>query len=55
LDQDEDNIFKKRQIEIAKKTLRMPDAMVNIIGRMTKAEAREILKKYNVSESEKRI
>jgi len=50
---DEDDIFKKRQIEIAKKTLRMPDAMVNIIGGMTKAEAREILKKYGVSEDSK--
>jgi len=50
---DEDDIFKKRQIEIAKKTLRMPDAMVNIIGGMTKAEAREILKKYGVNEGPK--
>lgn len=49
---DEDDIFKKRQIEIAKKTLRMPDAMVGVIGGMTKEEAKEILKKYGVSESE---
>jgi hypothetical protein len=42
--------FIQRQIEIAKKTLKMPGAMVGVMGGMTKAEAKEILKKYGVSE-----
>jgi len=44
---DEDDIFKKRQIEIAKKTLRMPDAAAGVMGQ-SKEEAREILKKFGV-------
>ena len=49
---DEDDIFKKRQIEIAKKTLNMPDAMVAVAGGPSKAEAREILKKFGIKTSE---
>lgn len=35
----------KHQLKIAKKTLKMPDAMVGIMGGMTKEEARKIIKK----------
>ena len=38
----------KHQIAIAKKTLKMSDLLVNLMGGMTKEEAKEILKKYNV-------
>jgi len=37
------------QIQIAKKTLRMPDAMLGVMGGMTKEEAKEILRKHNVT------
>jgi mannose-6-phosphate isomerase-like protein (cupin superfamily) len=37
------------QIQIAKKTLKMPDAMVGVMGGMTKEEAKEILRKNNVT------
>lgn len=42
----------KHQIEIAKKTLRMPDAMAKVMGGMTKEEARELLKKYRIKFNE---
>jgi hypothetical protein len=38
------DIFWKRQVEIAKKTMKMPDAILGVIGGQTKAEAREILR-----------
>lgn len=41
---EEKDIFKKRQTEIAKKTLKMPDAMANVMGGPTKKEAEEFLK-----------
>ncbi len=40
------------QIQIAKKTIRMPDAMANVMGGMTKDQAREILKKRGISFNE---
>jgi hypothetical protein len=36
------------QIQIAKKTLKMPDQMVAVMGGMTKEEAKEILRKHSV-------
>jgi hypothetical protein len=41
------------QIQIAKKTLRMPGAMANVMGGMTKEEAKEILSKRGIKFSEK--
>ena len=41
------------QIQIAKKTIRMPGAMANVMGGMTKEEAREILKKRGIKFDEK--
>lgn len=38
------DVFKKHQIIIAKKTLKMNDIGARIMGGMTKDEAREILK-----------
>lgn len=38
----------RHQIEIAKRTLRMPDALLGIMGGPTKEEAKEILRKYEV-------
>lgn len=46
------DIFAKRQIDIAKKTLKMSDAGAKIMGGMTKEEAREILKKYKIKFNE---
>ena len=34
-------------MHIAQQALQMPDAMVMILGGMTKAETREMLKQYN--------
>lgn len=39
------DVFKKHQLAIARRTLRMPDALLNMIGGMTKEEARKILEK----------
>lgn len=39
------DVFHHHQTLVAKKTLRMPDAMVNVLGGQTKEEAREHLKK----------
>lgn len=46
------DIFAKRQIDIAKKTLKMNDVMAKVMGGMTKEEARAILKKYNIKFNE---
>lgn len=37
-------IPEKHQLKIARKTLKMPDAMVGVMGGMTKAEARTIVR-----------
>ena len=42
------SVFDKHQIAIAKKTLKMNDVGVLIMGGMTKEEARAILRKFNV-------
>lgn len=39
----------KHQIAIAKQTLKMPDAMVGVMGGMTKEQARELLHRLGVS------
>lgn len=39
------SVFDKHQLRVARKTLNMPDAMVGILGGITKAEAREIIKR----------
>lgn len=39
-------VFDKHSIKIAKQTLRMPDAMVGVMGGTNKAEARAILRKF---------
>ena len=39
------DVFAKHQISIAKKTLKLSDAGALILGGMTKAEAREILRR----------
>jgi len=40
------DIFERRKLEIAKKTLKMNPVMVNIMGGMTIKEAKEIIRKY---------
>jgi len=39
------NVFKKHQLAIARKTLKMSDEAVFILGGMTKDEAKRIIKK----------
>jgi hypothetical protein len=39
------SVFDKHQLKIARDTLRMPDAMVGVMGPPTKAEAREIIRR----------
>ena len=46
-----DDVFFKHQVNIAKKTLKMNDVGVSIMGGMTKEEAREILRKAGWSDS----
>lgn len=43
------DVFAKHQVRIAQQTLRMPDAMVGVMGGMTKEQAREILRRYGIS------
>lgn len=43
------------QIQIAKRTLKMPDAILGVMGGMTKEQAREILKKYGAEKDEKAL
>jgi len=45
----------QHQITIAKKTLKMPDAILGVMGGMTKEQAKEILKKYNVKETDEEL
>lgn len=45
-----ENVFDKNQLKIAKATLKMTDAGANVMGGMTKDEAREFLKKIGWSE-----
>jgi len=42
------DVFAQHQIKIAKDTLKMPDAMVGVMGGPSKAEALEILKRYGI-------
>lgn len=44
--------FTKHQINVARKTLNTPDAIVNILGGITKEEARAILRKHNIKVKE---
>ena len=39
-----ENVFLMHQINIAKRTINMPDAILNVLGGMTKEEAKKILK-----------
>jgi hypothetical protein len=43
------SVADQHQINIAKKTLKMNDAMAKVMGGMTKEEARAILKKHGIS------
>lgn len=42
------NVFLLHQIAIAKKTINMPDAILNVLGGMTKNEAIKILQENNI-------
>jgi len=44
-----DNVFLMHQINIAKKTINMPDAILNVLGGMTKKEAKKILIDNNIN------
>jgi hypothetical protein len=46
------NVFDYHQTQIAKKTLRMPDAMVGVMGGMNKDESRKHLKKMGWTDSQ---
>ena len=39
------SVFEKHQINIARKTLNMPDGIVGVMGGMTKKEAKEFIEK----------
>ena len=40
------NIFEKNQLNIARKTLKMNDVMINVMGGMTKEEAKKIIQRH---------
>ena len=42
------DIFLNHQINIALKTIKIPEAILNVMGDMTKKEAKEILIKNNI-------
>lgn len=46
--QKNENVFLMHQIKIAKKTINMPDAILNVLGGMTKDEAKKILTENKV-------
>ena len=46
-------IFDKRKLAIAKKTIKMPDAMVFALCGMTKEEAKHILQQYRNKENKR--
>lgn len=48
----EDDVFKKHQLAIAKRTLKAPDAMVAVMGGMDKDEARRFLKSIGWSDEQ---
>ena len=43
-----ENVFLLHQINIAKKTLKMNDIFINVMGGMTKKEAIKILQENNI-------
>jgi hypothetical protein len=45
-------IPQQHQIEIAKRTLRAPDAMVAVLGGMDKAQARKVLSEAGYSDGQ---
>lgn len=47
------SVQEQHQLKIARQTLRMSDAMVYVMGGMTKEEARQIIKKLTGKESKK--
>ncbi len=49
----EKDIPYEHQLSIAKKTLKMPDAMVGVMGGMSKKEAQEFMRKHNAKETKK--
>ena len=51
----EKDIFRKAQVKIAKKTLNMPDEILNVIGGMTKDEAKQVLKRKKKKVKESKI
>ena len=46
-----DNVAERHRIAIARRTLRLSDEGAFVLGGMTKAEARELLKRHNKKES----
>lgn len=49
------NIVRKHQLKIARKTIRMTDSAVKILGGMTKEEARQIINREKVVRQGKKI
>lgn len=45
------SVPEQHQLAIAKKTLRMPDVMAEVMGGMTKQQAREVLKRIGWSDA----
>jgi hypothetical protein len=45
------SVFDKHQLKIARDSLRMPDAMLGVMGGPSKAEAREIIKRLTGKEA----
>jgi len=40
-------VLEKHQLAVARRTLKMPDAMVAVMGTITKAEAQEIVERLS--------
>lgn len=47
-----DNIFDQHRLKIARRTLRLTDVGAQVLGGMTKAEARKVIKDRCISQSE---
>jgi len=47
--------FEKNQLKVAEDTLRMPGAMLGVMGGVSKEEAKEIIRKLKAKDSTRRL
>lgn len=48
------SVFERHQANIARQTLRMPDAILGVMGGMTREQARSFLEEHGLKEEEEK-